>query len=550
MADAKLRPNSSHSVPEPEQSLFSLLLGNLWASLRENKRMVVLVASIVVVFLIAGSTTVIISQQPAFCANCHEIQPAYDQWRTSSHYGVACVNCHTEPGIPGYIKINVAGAQHLITHLTSSYQVPTEADVNDSSCLNCHPRSSLPDQIPSTTLIIDHSKHQNQQCSDCHGRLVHVNGADTISTSPNPHEVRDCTVCHTPENLNPHGYATLACTSCHSGIIPMHEKARLQGVMPMESCQECHQKNKVGSPEYCQTCHVSPHGISVPCSRCHTSKTTWTEHTFNHPVALTGKHAGVDCVKCHANRDLSSMKYVCSDCHTPPSTHPGTINGVTGNCANCHTPDGWKVTMPTQLVSASHNGRTNCLACHTSLTQPALPKDHTGRTNDTCLVCHKIAPAAPPTATPAPGTSNPPPTSSSGGPKALPGDHAGRTTCLACHANGVGPALPVDHAGRTDAVCTGCHKASGAATATPAASTTTAATSATPTTAGAGAAPASTKVSIPSPAATSGGPKPLPADHAGRTTCLACHANGTGPALPADHAGRQDAMCMACHKPQ
>lgn len=44
-------------------------------------------------------------------------------------------------------------------------------------------------------------------------------------------------------------------------------------------------------------------------------------------------------------------------------------------------------------------------------------------------------------------------------------------------------------------------------------------------------------------------PNPLPADHAGRTTCLACHANGVGPALPADHVGRTDAMCTACHKP-
>ncbi len=42
--------------------------------------------------------------------------------------------------------------------------------------------------------------------------------------------------------------------------------------------------------------------------------------------------------------------------------------------------------------------------------------------------------------------------------------------------------------------------------------------------------------------------KPLPADHAGRTICLGCHATLPQPVLPADHKGRTDATCSACHK--
>ncbi|MCL4394246.1 MAG: hypothetical protein M1482_05490, partial [Chloroflexi bacterium] len=116
----------------------------------------------------------------------------------------------------------------------------------------------------------------------------------------------------------------------------------------------------------------------------------------------------------------------------------------------------------------------------------------------------------------------------------LPADHAGRTTCLACHANGVGPALPADHSGRTDATCSGCHKfgdsANGEPTGTPAAGAE-----------GTVAAPAS-------PSSSAGTALVLPADHAGRTICLGCHANGVGPALPADHAGRTDSVCLTCHK--
>lgn len=44
----------------------------------------------------------------------------------------------------------------------------------------------------------------------------------------------------------------------------------------------------------------------------------------------------------------------------------------------------------------------------------------------------------------------------------------------------------------------------------------------------------------------------LPADHAGRTGCTACHSTGAGgaPQSPPDHAGRLDATCQDCHKPK
>lgn len=61
-------------------------------------------------------------------------------------------------------------------------------------------------------------------------------------------------------------------------------------------------------------------------------------------------------------------------------------------------------------------------------------------------------------------------------------------------------------------------------------------------------------------AATTGGGTPtarsaapaVPADHAGRTVCTACHGTGLGgaPKSPPNHAGRLDAACLDCHKPQ
>lgn len=135
----------------------------------------------------------------------------------------------------------------------------------------------------------------------------------------------------------------------------------------------------------------------------------------------------------------------------------------------------------------------------------------------------------------APITMTPMPKLASGTPAAqpvsagnLPANHNGRTSCLTCHANLAQPAVPEDHAGRSDTTCTACHKPAGAPSAATAVPT----------------APASTS------SGGAGTAKPLPASHAGRTTCLSCHGNGIGPAIPTDHAGRQDATCTACHKPQ
>lgn len=41
-----------------------------------------------------------------------------------------------------------------------------------------------------------------------------------------------------------------------------------------------------------------------------------------------------------------------------------------------------------------------------------------------------------------------------------------------------------------------------------------------------------------------------PANHIGRTACIACHASGVSdiPKLPSDHSGRNDTTCVACHR--
>lgn len=201
------------------------------------------------------------------------------------------------------------------------------------------------------------------------------------------------------------------------------------------------------------------------------------------------------------------------------------------------------VNVTVKALPASHAGRTTCLVCHQNLPQPKMPADHAGRTDPTCSACHALPGSAASSASSAssvlagatPAATSP----AASGPKPIPASHTGRTTCNVCHETGTaGPKNPADHAGRADATCTACHKPAAASSASnsSAASATT----------------VPTKASAPASSAASTGPKPLPASHAGRTTCNVCHETGVGgaPKNPTDHAGRIDTTCLACHKPQ
>ena len=323
------------------------LVTRVLEAFRAHRLAFIIAGGVIGVLLASSLGTVALSMQPTFCASCHEIRPAYEQWRGSSHNGVMCLDCHTDPGPAGYVKVNVAGAKNLLTHLVAGGRLPASADVSDANCLRCHPRESRPESSALSTLVMAHSKHDMLRCADCHGRMVHTDPTGEVAKAPAAHVVRDCTACHTPETC-PHGDAALACTSCHSGNIPKHEPAIQRGVMPRESCQECHQRSGVGRPEDCQTCHVSPHGVSVPCSRCHTSQTTWTEHTFNHPVTLVGQHADLACFRCHGAPTVTPIKYVCANCHTAPVDQNHKADSG-AKCAMCHTPKYWIPSLPALL---------------------------------------------------------------------------------------------------------------------------------------------------------------------------------------------------------
>lgn len=177
----------------------------------------------------------------------------------------------------------------------------------------------------------DHVLHQSlaQDCTTCH----HYSGD----------KIQPCKECHNtpfnPNNLNKPGIAHVFHLRCIS----------------------CHMERQVG-PTQCTGCHseaaVPP--LSVP-----------------HP--LTGSE---NCFNCHRNGDMvSGVPQLSTD-------HSSVTSGV---CHLCHEPVVEESALATGKLSHETIGRENCLLCHGEGIGEAakVPMDHTGRTNETCLLCHK-----------------------------------------------------------------------------------------------------------------------------------------------------------------
>lgn len=95
--------------------------------------------------LTAGAVSVIAyTDTAAFCGSCHTMAPEIKGYEISAHRNVACVECHTEPGLGGWFKAKLNGTRQLIEVITGTFPTPIPApDHNllpstEVTCKRCH----------------------------------------------------------------------------------------------------------------------------------------------------------------------------------------------------------------------------------------------------------------------------------------------------------------------------------------------------------------------------------------------------------------------------
>ena len=169
-------------------------VGTTSAARRFIKPAVFIIIGILIAFPIFSISyyTMVRTSTPEFCASCHEIQFAYNTWRTSSHVNNAqgfvadCMDCHLpapQDTLDFFYAKTYHGIKDLIIHFTmDEYDRPKNrakayANSKNDQCMKCH-RNLLyiPDKrgamLAHRTVIWPRPGYE-KQCIDCHRNLVH-----------------------------------------------------------------------------------------------------------------------------------------------------------------------------------------------------------------------------------------------------------------------------------------------------------------------------------------------------------------------------------------
>lgn len=136
--------------------------------------------------------TMVRTSTPQFCASCHEIQPAYETWRTSSHvnnpqgFVADCMDCHLpapHDTFNFFYAKTYHGAKDLVKHLfltkydREKNRQAAYADIKNDQCLKCHlniihmpyKRGAM---LAHRAVIYPRPGYE-KSCFHCHRNLVH-----------------------------------------------------------------------------------------------------------------------------------------------------------------------------------------------------------------------------------------------------------------------------------------------------------------------------------------------------------------------------------------
>ncbi len=334
------------------------------------------------------------------CTNCHVL----GEKETTSK----CLECHKE-------------IQQLINK-KEGYHASSE--VAGKKCAECHGEHFGRDfQITRFDEDkFDHNltgykleeKHSEIKCVDCHKpELIDKNisqkkGETFLGLGT------ECLSCH-----NDFHQKTLAanCTSCHNqtafrpatGFEHSQTKFKLIGKHKEQECVACHkttQKNGQKFQEFagiefanCTNCHKDVHEnkFGNDCRKCH-NEFSFTQvknlNGFNHnqtDYPLLGKHQSVNCKACHKTSVTKAVKHnLCSDCHTDYHKSQFVKNGMSPDCNECHTVNGFTSSnftiekhKQTKFPLEGAHLATPCFICH----KPGKDWNFANMGNR-CIDCH------------------------------------------------------------------------------------------------------------------------------------------------------------------
>jgi hypothetical protein len=168
-----------------------------------------------------GAAPLLESHDP-FCAACHtqpevdyferSLAPAADLAATHAAAGIACIECHSGPGLAGRAESLTLGATDLAAYLSGNYAQPavTTRPVGDVGCTKCHAQPGVATEPPAAAAALSPSHYHLAEyttewtfrespiggtCTACHPAHV-VAGSPSPGFRPTLQVNASCEACH------------------------------------------------------------------------------------------------------------------------------------------------------------------------------------------------------------------------------------------------------------------------------------------------------------------------------------------------------------------
>ncbi len=266
-------------------------------------------------------------------------------------------------------------------------------------CKDCHTehKGRAENIAPITEDTFDHER------TDFHLRGAHANAKKVECKACHKPKIKyrdtpsECYSCHKKDDQHK-GKAGTVCADCHTErnwkeIRFDHDKTRykLRNKHREVPCKDCHANDRYkDTPMDCYSCHKKDDKHKgqegVHCEDCHDER-SWEKAPFDHNKSrfpLIGKHATVECKKCHLTPAFKDAPLDCYSCHKKDDAHKGRYGD---KCEICHGESDWKaITFDHDLHSKyplrGGHITTKCESCH----KGRLYKDPTPIE---CYACHK-----------------------------------------------------------------------------------------------------------------------------------------------------------------
>jgi hypothetical protein len=324
--------------------------------------------------MIPGASLYFESGGGARCTSCHEMQPRYDLWHTSSHRGVGCEKCHGSALTldPSFHRTNILRAvAHVRGDLPEQINFGNEhVTAMSEQCRTCHRQEyaawqSGPHSATYSRIFLE-QKHNSKHllmddCLRCHGMYFEGGVRDLVSPLDRTGPWR----LARPELAEAASMPCLACHAIHREG-PTLQKSAVDGsvagprqelVRPSLAFFDRRLQRHVPIAELpLPAMHegVRPVKMSLDqrqalCYQCHAPIANMQVGSGDDRTGI-GVHEGISCLACHAQHGQKT-RASCASCH-PKMSNCGldvekmdtTFSSPTSKhnvhwvkCADCHT---------------------------------------------------------------------------------------------------------------------------------------------------------------------------------------------------------------------